>query len=79
MLSENLETLAAEIDSRGRQSGLMMAPAAVIAICEVLRGCAEQARALEGRPVPFCQRGEPPAEVVDLARVLARRGVRTGR
>ncbi|SDH90051.1 hypothetical protein [Roseospirillum parvum] len=79
MLSQTLDALAADLAEGGGETGVVLAPAQAAALCEVLNDCAEQARALEGQPVPVGQRAELPPEVVDLAQLLARRGVRTGR
>lgn len=66
MLSADLQALADRL-ARYRDSGLEMTPLAVTAIVAVLSDLAEQARALEGRPVPRPALADLPPGVADLA------------
>ncbi len=79
MLSENLRCLYSRLaDYEG--SGVVLHDAAVTGILAVLKAAIEDAEELEARPVPPTDQsiGTLPANVVKIASILARKGVKTG-
>ncbi len=78
MLSDNLRTLQGHL-LECRDTGMELDAPAVVAVCAILEAAIYDAEQLEARPVPPVDRlAELPPNVVRLARVLDRKGVRVG-
>ena len=78
MLSEDLQSLYSRMGEY-TDSGMVLDPQGVEMVRAILKAAIEDAEELESRTVPFAdQVTELPDNVVQIAKVLARKGVHVG-